>query len=451
LGHLPNWRACCLGAIAASSFCAFFAGCKSKGDVERRGLDESKVDARSADAAEPALPPFESLPLPKLLWTVQGVTLKHRSPPAVLDGRLFGYAKSNVVALDLRTGWEIWRRRVPSEVFPELIASAGRVFVNDSVAIHALTAESGRPLWTHRCACGRGCWFGAFGGDSTATCALAGRQRTEGLAAKSGKLRWTRTIGASRRSRPAIDSSRAYFIVDQGEVDDGTQGPTDCLGLRDRPGLPCVALELATGKQVWESRCQPGYSDLAVGEGILLAPHRGVRALRATDGLAVWSMDPPRWPGALIEIDGGLVVGPGSVVLVGEGGLERRGLADGEMLATYRIPGLEEMGPLPSATAIEKRADDASARLRRAGQYHGRAWASEKLVVVALSRESGTTVRSGYVFVWSDAGRCALRWPGGGAHEASVVGNLLLVSEESTLRGYSLVELQGSGDSHTGR
>ena len=361
--------------------------------------------------------------MPALRWTVSRASLKHRAPPAVLKETLFANDEHDIVALDLRSGRERWRKRLPMDLLPDLTASDGRVFVNDSVTIRALAADSGKPLWTRRCPCAGGCWFGAVGESGVATCSLTGRQRTLGVGTKTGSVRWTRTIGASSRSRPAVDSSRAYFFIDEGDVADAG---FDCLGLEHRLGLSGVALDLRTGIQVWKSRLSPDYSDLVAREGVLIVASRPAEVVRAADGSPVWNGDRPRDAACSVEFGGNMGVATTSVVLPGERTLERRALSDGHILATYRIPGLGEMDPLlPPADC------------------HGRAWATDIKVIAALSYGRGATVLAGYLVVWSDSVRRILQWPGGNAHEASVVGELLLVSDGSTLRAYSLAEPDG--------
>ncbi len=404
--------------------CACLACVASKGGVEPKSGQDGKVDAQAMDVAEPTLPPLQSLALPALRWTAPKASLKHRAPLAVFKETLFANDERDIVALDLRSGREQWRRQLPTDLMPDLTASDGRVFANDSVTIRALAADSGRLLWTRRCPCARGCWFGAVGESGAATCSLAGRQRTIGVAAKTGSVRWTRSVGASPRSRPAIDSSRVYFFIDEGDVDDQEQ---EIEGIEWRPWLLGVALDLRTGSKVWESRLAPGYRDLVARNGALLIADRPVKAVRAADGLSLWNGNRPGYSSRSDEFQGGMAATENSVVVLGERALERRALGDGKVLASYRIPGLGEMNLFMPPILC-----------------HGRAWATDKQVIAALGYERDAVVRTGYLFIWGDSGRRILQWPGGNAQEANVVVDLLLVGDGSTLRAYSLADPAGN-------
>jgi outer membrane protein assembly factor BamB len=340
---------------------------------------------------------------------------------------LYASDEGSIVALDLPSGSERWRKRLGSDAEPELAASEGLVFANDSVTIRAFAADSGKLLWTHGCPCSRGCWFGAAGDSGVVTCSLLGRQRTVGLSAKTGRTRWTKTLGASPLSRPTLDSSRVYLYPDQGAVDEEHHDPVD---VRWAPWLATVALELRNGRQAWEARLSHVYGALSVRSGILLVPDRVgiVGAADTTNGSTIWTAKHPGIAGCSVDLRGDAVATTRAVVVRGERRLERRALADGALLAAHALPGLEGgLGPLAFA------------------RCHGRAWASERVVVGALSYEPGWAVRRGYLVVWNDGGHRLLQWPGGEAQDASMVGELLLVNDGSTLRAYSLADAHEAG------
>ena len=55
---------------------------------------------------------------------------------------------AHVLAVDVKTGAEVWRTKLPHGVFTVCVLEAdGRVFAGSGGYLHALDARTGKPLW----------------------------------------------------------------------------------------------------------------------------------------------------------------------------------------------------------------------------------------------------------------------------------------------------------------
>ena len=334
--------------------------------------------------------------------------------PPILDGSLLGYWESDLVAVEPHPSADRWRKTMPSDLFEQILVADRRIFVNDSVKVYAVAVAGRHLLWSHRCRCGVGCWFGVAGNTGVATCSVGSSHQTVGLRLRDGRVRWTSSYGANRRSRPAMDGSRVYFFVDEGDAAD----EVNCdLGLRHRPRYRTRALDLATGKLAWEERLSTTYADLTAANGVLLVDSYVPQAVRATDGQDTWKVDrgpmlPPIDAFEVMHV--GLTPTAETMVVPGNRRLERRRIRDGAVVDSYPLPVLSR-----------------SMFLNR----FGRVWATSGQVVAAL--RFGLR-KPEYLLVWEPGGRRVLRWPGGDPAQASVVDDLLLIGEGSRLNAYSL-------------
>jgi outer membrane protein assembly factor BamB len=135
-------------------------------------------------------------------------------------GGIAGAGRAKIVAINRRTGRVRWARRLASssESSPLVIGSGRRAYVylgSQAGIVYALSAVSGRVLWTYRAggpvksalALWHGkLYFGDYGGSVTA------------LRAKNGSVVWRSGAGGSVYATPAVAFGRVYVGSKSGSV-----------------------------------------------------------------------------------------------------------------------------------------------------------------------------------------------------------------------------------------
>jgi outer membrane protein assembly factor BamB len=196
---------------------------------------------------------------------------------------------SQLVALDLASGKETWRRDlgVPARSAPTI--ADGRLFVttiDDHLSAYA-TAD-GHPLWTHQAAepvtsmlgepapaYYQGLVIGGFGSGELAA-----------LRADSGSVAWTDGLGASRGRASGGDflSIRALPVIVGGLVYAISMG-----------GL-LVCNDVPTGRRVWERQVAGEDTFAIAGDWMfLISAQQQIAAVNITDGRVSWITDLPRY------------------------------------------------------------------------------------------------------------------------------------------------------------
>ncbi|HZB90692.1 MAG TPA: PQQ-binding-like beta-propeller repeat protein [Stellaceae bacterium] len=209
---------------------------------------------------------------------------------AVSGGQVYvttGYGQ--VLALDAATGKEIWRQQVTAPIRGAPTVADGRVFaVTVDNELQVLSTTDGRRLWTHN------------GLPETAGLLGAASPAVEGdivivpyssgeifaLRAENGRPLWTDNLATARplgalstladiRGRPVIDRGRVYAVSHSGRM---------------------VSIDLRTGDRVWEQDIGGSHGPWVAGDYIyVLANDEDLLCLMQSDGHVRWSAELPRY------------------------------------------------------------------------------------------------------------------------------------------------------------
>ncbi len=209
---------------------------------------------------------------------------------AVADDRVYvgtGYAQ--VLALDAKTGKEIWRVPVSAPIHSPPTVAAGRVFVvTVENELDVLAADDGRKLWTHN---GLPEPAGLAGGAAPA---VAGdvvvvpysSGEIYALRIENGRPLWSDSLAASQpvgalssladiRGAPVIDRDRVLAISHSGLM---------------------VSIDLRTGDRIWEQDIGGVHAPWVAGDFIyVLSADDELLCLTRTDGRVRWAITLPQW------------------------------------------------------------------------------------------------------------------------------------------------------------
>ena len=209
---------------------------------------------------------------------------------AALGNRVYvstGYAE--VLALDAKTGRQLWRRPVPAPLHSPPTVADGRVFaVTVDNELVVLAADDGRTLWTHN---GLPETAGLLGGSSPAVegdIAVVAYSSGEifALQVTNGRQLWTDNLASARsldaltaladiRGRPVIDHGLVFAISHSGRM---------------------VAIDLRTGDRVWEQDIGGSYTPWVAGDFVyVLTNDDSVVCLTRREGKIKWVLDLPRY------------------------------------------------------------------------------------------------------------------------------------------------------------
>jgi outer membrane protein assembly factor BamB len=209
---------------------------------------------------------------------------------AALGNRVYvatGYAE--MLALDAKTGKQLWRRSVPGPLHAAPTVAEGRVFaVTVDNALEVLSADDGRILWTHN---GLPEAAGLLGGSSPAVegdVVVVAYSSGEifALRVENGRALWTDNLASARsldaltaladiRGRPVIDHGLVFAISHSGRM---------------------VAIDLRTGDRVWEQDIGGSYTPWVAGEFVyVLTNDDSLVCLTRREGRIKWVLDLPRY------------------------------------------------------------------------------------------------------------------------------------------------------------
>jgi len=209
---------------------------------------------------------------------------------AALGNRVYvatGYAE--VLALDPKTGKQLWRRTVPGPLHSAPTVADGRVFaVTVENQLEVLAADDGRILWTHN---GLPETAGLLGGSSPAVegdIVVVAYSSGEifALRVENGRPLWTDNLASARsldaltqladiRGRPVIDHGLVFAISHSGRM---------------------VAIDLRTGDRVWEQDIGGSYTPWVAGDYVyVLTNDESLVCLTRHEGKIKWVLDLPRY------------------------------------------------------------------------------------------------------------------------------------------------------------
>ncbi|HEX3575721.1 MAG TPA: PQQ-binding-like beta-propeller repeat protein [Rhodopila sp.] len=196
---------------------------------------------------------------------------------------------SSLVALDVASGKEKWRKDlgVPARSAP-MIAD-GRVFVTTiDDRLLAFTAADGRQLWTHQAAEPVTSMLGQPAAAYWQGLVVAGFGSGElaCLRADSGSVVWTDSLGTSEGQALSADflSIRGLPVIVNGLVYAISMG-----------GL-LVCNDVPTGRRVWERQIAGGDTPYIAGDWMfVISAEQQIGAINISDGRISWITQLPRW------------------------------------------------------------------------------------------------------------------------------------------------------------
>ncbi|MDJ0949667.1 MAG: PQQ-binding-like beta-propeller repeat protein [Alphaproteobacteria bacterium] len=235
---------------------------------------------------------------------------------AFADQRLFvttGFAK--VIALDAKTGAEIWRERAPAPMRAGPTVADGRVFaltVDNRLVV--LSADDGRVMWVHT---GIAEVAGILGGASPAVAdgvVVVPHSSGElfGLRVETGRPIWSDTLAAIRRidAVSQLSDIRGHPVVDSGLV----------IAMSHSGRM--VAIDLRTGGRIWDKQIGSIQAPWTAGDYIYaVSPDGLVFCILREQGRIRWvrqlqrfededdQEDPIVWAGPVVASDRLIVAG----------------------------------------------------------------------------------------------------------------------------------------------
>ncbi|MDX1483013.1 MAG: PQQ-binding-like beta-propeller repeat protein [Alphaproteobacteria bacterium] len=202
---------------------------------------------------------------------------------AAFGGRVYvttGFAQ--VLALDAGDGRVLWRRQVSAPVRSAPTVADGRVFaVSTDNRTHALEAETGNPLWTHRGAVEQAALLGSASPAYESGTLVVAYSSGElfGLRADNGRESWSDFLSQRRRTSgiSTIADIRASPVIDRGRV----------IAVSNAGVM--VALSLASGTRVWQQAIGATETPWVAGDFIYLVSNDNVLlCVSRRDGRIVW-------------------------------------------------------------------------------------------------------------------------------------------------------------------
>lgn len=288
---------------------------------------------------------------PKLAWSADAgsgssKTGKVTASPIVYDGRVYTLdSNARVSAFAVNGGSTIWRQ----SLIPDTERKAGS-------------------MWSFGSSSTGGGYGGGIAADNGRVFVATGYGTVSALDAKSGKVLWTKNLGAPLRAAPTALGDRVYAISTEGKVfalagSDGNElwqarGLTEQSSLIGSPSpaidgdvivapFPSgeiVGYRLGTGEQIWSESLTRAKGSTAMGalsdagrpvidRGVVFASAHGGRttAVQARTGERLWSVNVSSTQAPWAIGDYVYVVDTGGQLLC----LNRR---DGQTLWTVKLP-----------------------------------------------------------------------------------------------------------------
>jgi len=278
---------------------------------------------------------------------------------SVNNGRLIattGFA--DVVALNAKTGEEIWRKRLSGPMRAAPTVWGGRVFaVTVANELHVLSANDGRELWTHS---GLREVAGLLGGappavDGGVVVVPFSSGEVVALRVENGRQVWAESLTALRRSDAvtAIAHIRGQPVIDRGIV--------YIVGNSNRT----VAVDLRTGTRLWEVAVGGVHGAWVAGDfAYVVTRNAEVICLTRRGGRVRWKAQLPRFEDPEDQTGAILWAGPvvaGSRLLVGNNMDEMWSLSpySGKILGRIDISGPVLIPPIVASETLYVLTDEA--------------------------------------------------------------------------------------------
>jgi outer membrane protein assembly factor BamB len=237
---------------------------------------------------------FDATKLKKRLWQTQSLSKKNKyrtgqSGLTYHRKRLYVTTGSNeVVALDVETGGEIWRRSINSITRSAPAVNGGRVFVNTiDNRLYTLSAEDGSNLWTH---IGVGEDISIFGSAPPVSVAdlvfvpySSGELYT--LKATDGREVWSDNLSVERSSTSSIfvDIEASPIVIYDRVVAASSGGVL-------------ASIEFVSGATAWEKEFPTTRTPWVAGDYIyVIGNDDQLACIHAASGRVKWVQDLPSY------------------------------------------------------------------------------------------------------------------------------------------------------------
>ncbi len=253
------------------------------------------------------------------------------------DGKIFvvtGYG--GVIAIDAKTGTEIWKREFPApfQTAPLFLTDRLYVIANDSELL-ALNARTGTNIWGSRAIAEPARVLGASSPAGTADIILAPFPSGELVAylPANGRRLWSDALTRSGKFTPLseINDIAGRPVIDRGLVFAASQSGV------------IVAIDLRTGDRKWEKSTGSIQTPAVVGEYVFaLTIDSQVLAMDRESGKIYWTtqlrrFDKEKKRKGRITWTGPLVAGGRLIVISSEGEMAALSPKDGAVLETKEL------------------------------------------------------------------------------------------------------------------
>jgi outer membrane protein assembly factor BamB len=286
------------------------------------------------------------------IWRLETQTEDDRSTNVgggiAVDGEVLyaGTGRAEVLALEAATGNIRWRKAVSTPVRAAPTIAEGRIFVlTMDNQLQALAVDDGRRLWGHQATAPETSVLGLPAPAYADGLVVAGFGSGDlvALRAASGSVAWSDSLGATRGRNSLADLSavRGLPVVADGRVYAGSLG-----------GLT-VALDLRTGRRLWEREIATGDTPWVAGDWLfMLATEGRAAAVSRADGRVAWVTQLPQFEDEEKKKDTIHWIGP-----VLAGGRLLLGSSNGLLVAvnpsTGEIAGQQNLsGPVATAPSV---------------------------------------------------------------------------------------------------
>lgn len=209
---------------------------------------------------------------------------------AVDQGTLYAVnGLGDLVALDAAKGSVRWRKTLGTPIRSSPTVAEGRLFLTTiEHRLLALSADDGRTLWSHRGSGGGTAMLGQPAPAYARGLVVAGFGSGEivALRADTGSAVWSDGLGSSRLRSVLTDFTaiRGAPVISEGLL--------FAIGM----GGLAVAIDLPTGRRVWERQISGEDTPCVAGDWIFLVSiEQEMIALNARDGRVAWVTPLPRW------------------------------------------------------------------------------------------------------------------------------------------------------------
>jgi outer membrane protein assembly factor BamB len=266
------------------------------------------------------------------------------------NGKLYLAAGfGSVVAFNSENGDELWRTKIPTPSRAAPSIDRGRVFVlTIDNRLIALDGDSGRILWSFEAPAASATFIGGASPAAAAGAVVAAMSTGEifALSAVSGRIVWQDTLNVIRGIglSQAIPAGRALPVIDDGQV------------IAVGAGGFTTSINFVTGQRIWDAELGSSETPAVVGDFVFMIsdPDRLV-ALRRTDGAIVWVTNLRQIAGDIKPDDkrpdrkiyaGPIAAGGNLIIIRGDGVLFFVQPGDGTIAHRIKLSGSTVLAPI---------------------------------------------------------------------------------------------------------